>query len=232
MLLCIFLAGAVGGAVNALMTDNGFLLPQKASLDDSTSVLRPGFIGNMFIGAVAAVVSWGLYGPLSAVAIVGTQQAPAAGTTLDQIGLSLASLTGAVLIGVGGARWLPSEVDKSLLRATAAQAAGAQPSPAASQQIAMASPAQALNVAKSMSGVDTRTNPLLQRSRARGPPGQGGDAMTKRWRRISPKCPKKDRYQARRTAPKTRAGKWPGKTDNICLRRQTWLRKTMTRNSD
>ena len=29
MLLYIFLAGAVGGAVNALMTDNGFILPTK-----------------------------------------------------------------------------------------------------------------------------------------------------------------------------------------------------------
>ena len=49
-----------------------------------------------------------------------------------------------------GARWLTSEVDKNLLRAAAAEAAGAQPSAAASQQIALAAPAQALNVAKSM----------------------------------------------------------------------------------
>jgi len=57
---------------------------------------------------------------------------------------------GAILIGVGGARWLTSEVDKNLLRAAVAEAAGAQPSAAASQQIALAAPAQALNVAKSM----------------------------------------------------------------------------------
>jgi len=54
---------------------------------------------------------------------------------------------GAILIGVGGARWLTSEVDKNLLRAAAA---GAQSSAAVSQQIALAAPAQALNVAKSM----------------------------------------------------------------------------------
>ena len=57
---------------------------------------------------------------------------------------------GTILIGVGGARRLTSEVDKNLLLAAAAQAAGAQPSAAASQQIALAAPAQALIVAKSM----------------------------------------------------------------------------------
>jgi len=54
---------------------------------------------------------------------------------------------GAILIGVGGALWLTSEADKNLLRAAAA---GAQPSAAASQQIALAAPAKALNVAKGM----------------------------------------------------------------------------------
>ena len=29
MLLIVFLAGAVGGVVNALMTDNGFLMPKS-----------------------------------------------------------------------------------------------------------------------------------------------------------------------------------------------------------
>ncbi len=53
-------------------------------------------------------------------------------------------------MGLGAARWLTSEVDKNLLRAAAAEAAGAQPSAAASQQIALVAPAQALNVAKSM----------------------------------------------------------------------------------
>ena len=68
----------------------------------------------------------------------------------ERVGLSLASLVGAVLIGVAGARWLTSEVDKNLLKAAAAQAAESQPSAGASQQIAMASPAQALNIAKNM----------------------------------------------------------------------------------
>jgi len=150
MLLYVLIAGSAGGVVNALMTDNGFLLPKSEKVNDKTSIFRPGYLGNVLIGAVAAVVSWGLYGPLSAYYIAGTEQALAANAAPDKVGLSLASLVGAILIGVGGARWLTSEVDKNLLRAAAVEAAGAQPSAAASQQIALAAPAQALNIAKSM----------------------------------------------------------------------------------
>ena len=75
MLLYIFLAGAVGGAANALMTDNGFIMPKSEDVDGKTTVLRPGYIGNILIGAVGAVVSWGLYGPLSSVLIAGTPKA-------------------------------------------------------------------------------------------------------------------------------------------------------------
>jgi hypothetical protein len=68
----------------------------------------------------------------------------------EKVGLSLASLVGAILVGVGGARWLSSEVDKNLLRLTAAEAASKQSSAQASQQIALATPAQALEVARNM----------------------------------------------------------------------------------
>jgi len=150
MLVLVFVAGAVGGIVNAFITDNGFLLPKSEQASGGATVLRPGYLGNVLVGAVAALVSWGLYGPLSSLLIAGTDEALKAGASPDKVGLSLASLVGAVLVGVGGARWLSSEVDKNLLRATAAQAAGKQSSVDASQQIAMATPAQALNVAKSM----------------------------------------------------------------------------------
>lgn len=150
MLLYVFLAGAVGGVVNALMTDNGFLLPKSEDIDGKTKIFRPGYLGNVVIGAVGAVVSWGLYGPLSSFLVAGTDQAINANVTPDKIGLSLASLVGAVLIGIAGSRWLTSEVDKKLFKAAASQAAGSQSSAVASQQIALASPAQALYIAKNM----------------------------------------------------------------------------------
>ena len=150
MLLYVFLAGALGGVVNAIMTDNGFLIPKAEQVNGTTSIYRPGYLGNVLMGAVAAIISWGLYGPLSAFYIAGTTEALTKNASPEKVGLSLASLVGAVLIGIGGARWLTSEVDKSLLRAAATQAAGAQSSASASQQMALASPAQALDVARSM----------------------------------------------------------------------------------
>lgn len=150
MLLYVALAGSVGGAVNALMTDNGFLMPKSEQASSGSTVLRPGYLGNVLIGAVASVVSWGLYGPLSSFFVAGTPEALKANVTPESVGLSLASLVGGLLVGVGGARWLSSEVDKNLLRAAASEAAGKQSSAGASQQIALASPAQALSVARDM----------------------------------------------------------------------------------
>ena len=43
----IFAFGAVGGVVNALLTDNGFILPKKEQ-QDNTKIIRPGFLVNIF----------------------------------------------------------------------------------------------------------------------------------------------------------------------------------------
>lgn len=149
LLLYIASAGGIGGVVNALVTDKGFYLPSKEQVDDLT-IYRPGWIGNVIIGAISATISWGLYGPVAALFIAGTAEAMKTNTAPDKIGLTLSSLVGAALIGVGGARWLTNEVDKTLLKAAASKAAGAQSSPSASQQMALASPIQALNIAKNM----------------------------------------------------------------------------------
>ena len=143
LLLIVCAAGAVGGLINALISDNGFALPRTEKVD-SMSVVRPGFIGNIVIGAVASGVSWGLYGPLSLVQILPTIGNP------TQVAMTLSALVGAVLVGVGGARWLTNEVDKKLLKATASEAAASEPSSEMARNIAMGSPAQALNFAKQM----------------------------------------------------------------------------------
>jgi hypothetical protein len=148
LLLCVCVAGAIGGVVNALMTDNGFILPAKVTTD-AANIVRPGFFGNILFGFVAAGISWGLYGPLSGYVIFGTAGALAKNVE-ESLGISLASLVGAVLVGIGGARWLTNEVDKKLLKAAATTAAASQPNQATAQQIALASPAQALNIAKAM----------------------------------------------------------------------------------
>lgn len=148
LLLIVCGAGAIGGIVNALLSDNqGFLLPGFTEVAAGQGrIFRPGFIGTVFIGAVAAGISWGLYGPLAALNIVG---AAAAGTPSAQaVGLTLSSLVGGVLVGIAGARWITNEVDKTLLRAAAAQAASKGANANAAQQMMSASPAEALRVAR------------------------------------------------------------------------------------
>lgn len=146
LLLYVASAGAVGGVVNALITDNGLSLPSKEEVD-GVKIYRPGWIGNVVIGSIAAAVSWGLYGPFAAYNIAGAVDA----LKTDNVGLTLSSLVGAVLVGVGGARWLTNEVDKSLLKAAASTAAGAEATKDAAREIALASPIDALNIAKRMS---------------------------------------------------------------------------------
>jgi predicted MFS family arabinose efflux permease len=150
LLLVIGIAGAIGGAVNALLSDNGFLLPKSETTSAGETILRPGFLGNVLTGAVAAVISWGLYGPLSAYVVLGTAQALSSNSPPDAVGLSLSALVGAVLVGVGGARWLSGQVDKNLLRAAVAEAASKDSHRHAAAGIATASPAKTLSIAKTL----------------------------------------------------------------------------------
>lgn len=144
LLAIVSAAGAVGGVINALLTENGFILPKQEAVEHG-SIIRPGIIGNILIGAAAAAISWGLYGPFAATFIIGSGAEPMSG-----IGISLSSLAGAILVGVGGAKWLTNEVDKKLLRAAATEAAAGQPTLGASRRIAVASPSEALRIAKSL----------------------------------------------------------------------------------
>lgn len=108
MLLIIFLvlaAGAVGGLVSSLV-DGAFHLPHK---DAEAQVYRPGWLGNVAVGAIAAVMLWGLYGPQANEVLVG------AGTHLHDTVLKVSELAGALVSGIGGSRLLAAEVDKAAL---------------------------------------------------------------------------------------------------------------------
>jgi hypothetical protein len=88
----VFVAGALGGILNALITDNGFIFPTFATISNGARIWRPGVLGNLIVGAIAAVVSWALYSP-SAGLPVGDFDAA----------LTWAGFASAVLVGVGGA---------------------------------------------------------------------------------------------------------------------------------
>jgi hypothetical protein len=138
----IFLAGGIGGVINALMTDNGFILPKYEDAS-GTKIWRPGVIGNVLIGAVAAVISWGLYGPFSDFDIFPKQNA-------ENPVLKVATFVGAILVGVAGAKWLSNEVDKKLLKAAVSAATSGKPTTGAPAQMMSATPANALKIAQSL----------------------------------------------------------------------------------
>jgi hypothetical protein len=144
LLFIVFIAGAVGGLVNALISENGFWGWKKEKVDNRT-ILRPGIAGNMLISGIAAFVSWGLYGPFAASYLIGgPSTAPEASQAL---GLTLSSMVGAILVGVSGARWLTNEVDKNLLKQAASSAAATKASDTKAAKIAIATPFQAMKIA-------------------------------------------------------------------------------------
>jgi hypothetical protein len=146
-LLIIFGAGTIGGIVNALMSDNAFILPKAEITKENYRIYRPGIIGNIVISGVASCISWGLYGPFGTAYIAGGQTAQPG--IAVQPGVTLAAFVGAILVGIAGARWITNEVDKNLLRATAAEAASLKASNQLAAKIAMAKPAEALRLAQS-----------------------------------------------------------------------------------
>jgi hypothetical protein len=125
ILLFIAGAGAAGGLLNAGLSGTGLMLPEVVNLPGGLAVW-PGFIGNVFVGAVAALISFGLYGPLAGVTFLrasgpgGQQPGPAAtpASTSSPMPLTLAALAGALLVGFSGGRWVTAEADRQVNRAT------------------------------------------------------------------------------------------------------------------
>jgi hypothetical protein len=102
--ILISAAGGLGGMVNALLTDNGFVLPRKRG-----EIWCPGFLANVLVGAAAAVSSWAFYGSGAAIDLGNVTERMA-------VSLRLSALAGALLVGIAGAKWITNEVDKRLLK--------------------------------------------------------------------------------------------------------------------
>lgn len=136
--VAILAAGALGGVVNLLMNGGGGIeLGGLGGDAEGHTVWRPGPAAIPCVGAVAALVSWALYGSAAGLSIV--EGAPNS--------ITWSSVGAAILIGVGGSAWLSAEVDKSILRKTAATAAQSNSDPALAAAITAGTPIQALNAA-------------------------------------------------------------------------------------
>ncbi|HVG23797.1 MAG TPA: hypothetical protein VND45_06560 [Thermoanaerobaculia bacterium] len=132
----IAVAGAAGGVVNALLTSNGFILPRREQ-----TILLPGFLSNVLIGAFAAFASWAFYGSGAAIDL-----AVSSGQSVTSLRFS--ALAGAFLVGVGGARWLSNETDKELLKETVKVAGEKQISRQDCEDIVRLPPREALAAAQ------------------------------------------------------------------------------------
>lgn len=115
ILILVAVLGLVGGLVRGFIDSEGLVLPEVKQTDVGR-VLRLGFVGSAVVGAVAAALSFAMYGPLANVSLITGQ----AGITY---GISLSAAAGLVLVGFSGAYWLNSEAKKKLMQATAATAA-------------------------------------------------------------------------------------------------------------
>ena len=134
----IALAGLVGGVLKTLISGSGTIeLPSASAGSGGVRVWRPGWIANLGVGAIAALVSWALYG-----AGAGREILTAVPNDLTWSGWGAA-----VLVGIGGSGWLSAEVDKNVFRKTAVIAAQKAANPALSATISAATPDQALKAA-------------------------------------------------------------------------------------
>jgi hypothetical protein len=148
--LVVAAAGGAGGIVSAFLSeDRGFALPTTVPVD-GTTVLRPGFLGHIVVGALASFISWGLYGPFTDQVLLGSN--PDGSPPADTFGITAAAVAAAAGVGVGGAKFLSNYVDKKLLRATASVAAGKTADPVAAGQLTHVPPTQALDIAHQMAG--------------------------------------------------------------------------------
>lgn len=106
-MVVVFAAGCLGGFVNSLITGE-LKLPH---LDAAAKVYRPGWLGNVVIGGVAALAFWAFYGSLAKTALIGEAVAIAPVLTLGDF-------AGSIFTGIGGSRLISSELEKRALANT------------------------------------------------------------------------------------------------------------------
>jgi hypothetical protein len=129
----ISLAGGLGGLVNALLSDNGFVKPKWRR-----GIWCPGFFANILLGAVAVFISWALYGSGAGVDLGQTSER-------SLISLRFSALAGAFVVGIAGAKWLTSEVDNKLWKETVKVAATKKLTAEECEQLVQGSPREVLD---------------------------------------------------------------------------------------
>lgn len=100
MIGLVFLAGCIGGFINGRKADKWGLRYKN----QDCNTWFPGVIGYVLMGGVAAVVFWGLYGPL--------KDKPVSQVADTVMNITFGELAGSVLLGLGGHSWLSAQSGK------------------------------------------------------------------------------------------------------------------------
>ncbi len=131
----ICMAGAAGGLVNALISQNGFALPRHVE-----GIWCPGAVSTVVAGMFAAFASWAFYGSGATIDLADVLARPH---------LQMPALAGAFLVGVVGAKWITNEADKRILReSTKIAGTKTKMSKEKAEEIASGAPIQVLKKVK------------------------------------------------------------------------------------
>lgn len=109
----VSIVGAAGGAggLTAYLASGGFR--KKLKLEEGPS--ETGFVGTMFLGAVAGVLAWVVQGPQESLAVtvkLTDAQVPTLGDVVAALG-----------VGLAGSKWLAQSYQTKLFRFVGSQAA-------------------------------------------------------------------------------------------------------------
>jgi len=130
----VVLMGSLGSLGSSFLGDSGWHLPMNEE-----GIVRPGYLGNMLVGALAALASWGMQ-----------KGAVLVGGPVTALTFSTADMAHAIVIGFAGASWFKSHIEKVILQRTAAVAASKGADQEAAREIATCTPIEALRVANAM----------------------------------------------------------------------------------
>jgi fructose-specific phosphotransferase system IIC component len=97
LMFWVFLAGLVGGLINAYFAEQGLKMWKFETLPDGSKIFRPGFVGNVIVGGITALILTFLNYPQPEI-------------TTNAI-MTVQQFVGALAAGVGGARILSQEID-------------------------------------------------------------------------------------------------------------------------
>ena len=100
----VFFAGCVGGVVAGFIAGVNSNRMGIWYTEGKCRTRFPGFLGNVLLGGIAAIVFWALYGPFTGATIIGD--------ATDIINLTIGQLAGCFLIGMGGPGFLLMEAGR------------------------------------------------------------------------------------------------------------------------